>query len=970
MNRELMQKIGLFIYDSSGNNVIASNLKSYSANNELIHLTDSLDLNDFNNKVGSSCDAAIFCFKISSKSELQRVIQYLKLNFRAIQMGFLKVVCLNNLKNKKVLNILQKLGCKDFLREDIKPRQVQYKFDFWVKTFKSVILKKEIRERMNQQSNEKKEIRKTRDFKIDPPMDIKEDFWLLKHKDDLKKVIQRYFIRLVGPSPMIGSWLKDENVSNGWIWRVKDSDSPFSYIQDDGDWTYIGSKPDFDWKIKKWVFTGAQPSLYFTCHNTKDISKRIYLKDSVLHISKNSSSSKEYEPMIIDSFRSKDGSLGNSETGDDITSIVQDSSDSNLEKSLNEVSLKEDSDVLDDKSSIISKQEDDIEEMLSKESKVSEEALIHKRTKQIDEEDSYLVDKKKSRTKENKEKDNTQSEMKSSNIENKKEESRQSHSIQNTERQKRELTKKNKIDFDEKQTQSKRINNVMKEATSSKKSTEIQSSGEKNNFSVDDSKNTDDKKVSFGHDSKISSQMSGKLSSSNEKSSGHLSGTLQPKADPDNLNDKDFRDTSEPIKKGTLSGKVDKSNEKGEKDRFSFDPSQSNSKKANDLSIEKNEKNLGKELEIKLDEKSDKELEIKFDEKSGEDIELEIDLDEKSSQEFDFTDSKKDQESKEMQISLDDKKLAGIDSDFKDDTKKSILDFTEKKYKKSDENSPNLTFEDENKSKKSETQSDSIDNSDKKKRHSKETSIEDVEQRKSKKITKESRDEHGSSHKEDHKKPFSGGSVDEEKESKQYGLAQLDSLNSKKHASDDHNSERDDSNVSFMSDYAKKQNEKAQDDLSKQLNNTVKKSESDIADEIKSKEHLEIAENKIVIDITNDIGVCLESGEISLNVKNRNNDILQATFSDLYDDEIVFFVDSSHVEVDDDLSVNLKVSYHEESKNINCKGTVIEVEEENSKLMVVLKISENEKAGVKEILDIMEKRQNAIHYFFDEVKGF
>ncbi|MAZ48333.1 MAG: hypothetical protein CME65_07200, partial [Halobacteriovoraceae bacterium] len=254
----------------------------------------------------------ILFFQIKSKQDLQEAVGILKSNRKAIKKGAIKPACISTIQNRKVESILAKYGCQDILDVDAKAKTLTFKLDFWSKPIKKVVEKMEREEelklsRNNKATENQSKTQERKEFELVSPLELQSDFWLVKAKADYKRILKRYLIRLLGPSPYIGTWVElDPQPGDNqptWKWVLKDPDNT-DYVVEDGAWFFYGAKPEFDWKIKRWSFASDLPHLYFYNRDGETFSK-FKMKDGVVEIADNSEFAVMREPMILETCDSK-----------------------------------------------------------------------------------------------------------------------------------------------------------------------------------------------------------------------------------------------------------------------------------------------------------------------------------------------------------------------------------------------------------------------------------------------------------------------------------------------------------------------------------------------------------------------------------------------------------------------------------------------------------------------------------------
>lgn len=247
---------------------------------------------------------ALFLFKIENKTDLTNAVAVLKTQRRLIKQGFLKSSCLAYVMNPKVEKILTKYGCADHLEPGITAKTLSFKIDFWARALATLIKNEEVNQELRKQkelANMSKD-NKANDFIFGPALLLRSDIWILKSERDYKKIIKRWMVKFLGPSPNIGQWIELDRQPGDRdpTWRYVTKNEENIFILEDGAWFYYGDKPEFNWEEMRWTFTGDTPHLYFYSREGNVYSRIKYAKGKLL-VTKNSEFALTKEPEIISS---------------------------------------------------------------------------------------------------------------------------------------------------------------------------------------------------------------------------------------------------------------------------------------------------------------------------------------------------------------------------------------------------------------------------------------------------------------------------------------------------------------------------------------------------------------------------------------------------------------------------------------------------------------------------------------------
>ena len=242
-------------------------------------------------------------FSLRDKSDLLQLAILMKLVKKIPSETFVKIIVINFSANKELEKAIERLGILDLFDDKIQTKALKFKIDFMMKSM-IVQLKmnanglpgsaKKIED--NTKAQETKNVASTPSWTS--PIECCDDIWFLKNENDCKKIITRWLVKVVGPSPYVASWVESGTAG---VWKFEFKTNPNMYISGDGAWFYRGSqKPDFTWSENIWIFTGESFDLFYKQEN--EVISRLNLKDKKISIAKNSKYAKIKEKVILESF--------------------------------------------------------------------------------------------------------------------------------------------------------------------------------------------------------------------------------------------------------------------------------------------------------------------------------------------------------------------------------------------------------------------------------------------------------------------------------------------------------------------------------------------------------------------------------------------------------------------------------------------------------------------------------------------
>jgi hypothetical protein len=257
------------------------------------------DLKEVLNYLGNQ-PATLFIVPVHNKNDLSRLSVLVRESRKKnLKVKFVIVSRLGHQVDK----FAAKLGILDFIEVSTSTKALRYKLDYWVKSLKAQIKKDAIKEAnkpktlAEKDTQGEKKISEYTPVWVDP-MDCPDDMWLIRNEADCRRVLNKWLVRLRGPSPYVGKWT-DSDIKGCWEFKLKDAQNAFCGPK--GKWYFRGSqKPEFIWKDNVWLLVGDQYELFY--QGEQGIQSRVTFKEKVLTVSKNSEYAKAKENAIIESF--------------------------------------------------------------------------------------------------------------------------------------------------------------------------------------------------------------------------------------------------------------------------------------------------------------------------------------------------------------------------------------------------------------------------------------------------------------------------------------------------------------------------------------------------------------------------------------------------------------------------------------------------------------------------------------------
>lgn len=248
-------------------------------------------------------EASIFLVYVNSKDDLfQLAVLTKEIKARSCLVKIVVVSQRSSVFDKA----LAKLGVVDIIDSNSSTKAIRYKIDLWSKSLKTQLKKKQERESLRsggaQDVGASAELRAAEHLLLwQEPLTTDADMWLLRSEADCRKVMTKWLVRILGPSPYVGRWVDAPRIG-GWEFKFKTETNP--YCPPGARWFFRGGqKPEFVWKDNLWLLASDSFSLY--CELKNETFTRISLKSRVLTIARNSVHALSKEAVLLESF-SKD----------------------------------------------------------------------------------------------------------------------------------------------------------------------------------------------------------------------------------------------------------------------------------------------------------------------------------------------------------------------------------------------------------------------------------------------------------------------------------------------------------------------------------------------------------------------------------------------------------------------------------------------------------------------------------------